>query len=36
MLKFGLFENHLTPDPDDYMAVVQDLEIVDEEGINKM
>lgn len=24
-LKFALFENHLTSDPDDYMAVVQDL-----------
>jgi hypothetical protein len=32
-LKFALFENHLTTDPDDYMAVVQDLRSKTQEDV---
>ena len=32
-LKFALFENHLTSDPDDYMAVVQDLQSKTQEDV---
>lgn len=33
MLKFGLFKSHLTSDPNDHLAVIQKLEIIDEEDI---
>lgn len=32
-LKFALFENHLTSDPDDYMAVVQNLQSKTQEDV---
>jgi len=32
-LKFALFENHLTSDPNDYMAVVQDLQSKTQEDV---
>jgi hypothetical protein len=32
-LKFALFENHLTSDPNDYMAVVQDLQSKSQEDV---
>ena len=35
MIEIGLYENQLTPEPDDYMAVVQNQEIVGEEEILK-
>lgn len=35
MFEFGLFKNHLTPDPDDYSAKVQNLKVADEEAILK-
>ena len=37
MLEFGLYENHLTPDPDDYWARVQNLIMVGQgEVLNEM
>ncbi len=33
MLKYGLFKNHLTPDPDDYVAIPQDVQSKTEEDI---
>jgi hypothetical protein len=35
MLKFGLFKSHLTSDPNDHLAVLQKLEMIDEEDILK-
>lgn len=35
MIKFGLFKNYLTPGPNDYKAVVQKLDIIDEEALLK-
>jgi len=35
MLKYGLFKNHLTIDPDDYVAIPQDVESKTEEDILK-
>jgi hypothetical protein len=35
MLKFGLFKSHLTSVPNDHVAVIQKLEMVDEEDILK-
>lgn len=32
-LKFALFENHLTSDPSDYMAVVQYLQSKEQEDV---
>lgn len=33
MLEFGLYENHLTPDPDDHSAQVQNLDVADEDAV---
>lgn len=35
MFEYGLYKNHLTPDPDDYAAKVQNLKVADEEAILK-
>ncbi len=35
MFEFGLFKNHLTPDPDDYMAKMQNVRVATSEDILK-
>jgi hypothetical protein len=33
MIEYGLYENHLTPNPGDYWAQVQNLEVIDQKAI---
>lgn len=35
MIKFGLFKNHLIPNANNYRAVIQDLEIIDDDDLLK-